>query len=119
MAAPVTTAGSLTCAHGGLRPLGSQARLTVEREPVLLFSSLDDSLTYVGCVFGSPPGSKPCQVTTAPRPNPGASSLLTVGGAPVLLDALGATTENPPATPPPDPTKTVSVDAGQHKLTAS
>lgn len=120
MAFPVTISGRFTCAHQGVRPAPpSDAKLTVGRKPVLLFSQAAAPATYLGCVF--PPGSPPtpCKTTSAPEPNPGAARLLTVGGAPVLLDALHATTENPPTTPPPDPAKTVTVDAGQTQLSAS
>lgn len=120
MAFPVTIAGTFTCSHQGVRPLTSvEAKLTVKGKAVLLFSEAAATVLYAGCAFppGGPP--KPCQTTSAPGPNPGAAKSLTVGGAPVLLDALHATTENPPSAPPPDPTKTVTVAAGQDKLTAS
>ncbi|WP_033262866.1 hypothetical protein [Amycolatopsis vancoresmycina] len=120
MAFPVTISGTFTCAHQGVRPApAGDAKLTVGRKPVLLFSQAAATATYLGCVFpqGAPP--TPCKTTSAPAPNPGAARLLTAGGAPVLLDALRATTENAPFTPPPDPAKTVTVDAGQDKLTAS
>lgn len=116
MAAPVTTAGSLTCSHGGNRLLSSSAKLTVGGQPVLLFAAVATPATYVGCIFTVGGSSKPCATTTAASPNPGSATVLTVGGAPVLLDALQATTENPPS----DPTKPfVTVAAGQIKLTAS
>lgn len=120
MAFPVTISGTFTCAHQGVRTLTSaEAKLTVKGKAVLFFSEATATVPYAGCVFpqGGPP--KPCQTTSAPEPNPGAARSLTVGGAPVLLDALHATTENPPFTPPPDPAKTVGVAAGQDKLTAS
>lgn len=111
MAAPVTTAGSFTCAHGGTRTPTSTTKLTVRGQPVLLFSAAAQAAPYVGCAFVVGGANKPCQTTTATAPNPGAATALTVGGAPVLLDGLVATTENPP--------QTVTVAAGQTKLTAS
>jgi hypothetical protein len=120
MAFPVTTAGTFTCAHQGVRPpVTTEPKLTVGRRAVLLFSDAAAPAVYAGCVFpqGAPP--VPCKTTSAPEPNGGLARRLTVGGAPVLLDALDATTENAPFTPPPDPAKTVTVDAGQAKLTAS
>ncbi|MEV4050140.1 hypothetical protein AB0J55_03040 [Amycolatopsis sp. NPDC049688] len=121
MAFPVTSSGTFTCAHHGVRPApAGDARLTVRGQPVLLFSQAAATAPYVNCGFppGGPPS--PCRTTTpAPAPNPGVARRLTVGTAAVLLDTLHATTENPPSEQPPDPTKTVTVDAGQDKLTAS
>jgi hypothetical protein len=122
MAFPVTTAGTFTCAHQGVRVLTSaEPKLTVDGKAVLFFTEAAPAppVTYLGCTFpqGAPP--TPCRTTSAPEPNQGAAKRLTVGGAPVLLDALRATTENPPFAPPPDPAKTVTVAAGQEKLTAS
>ncbi|MGW5714788.1 hypothetical protein ACWEVP_01375 [Amycolatopsis sp. NPDC003865] len=121
MAFPVTIAGEFTCSHAGVRtPATTEAKLTVGKQAVLLFSDAATPAAYVGCSFpqGGPP--KPCQTTSpAAAPNPGSARKLTVDGHPVLLDALHAATENPPSTPPPDPANTVTVAAGQDKLTAS
>jgi hypothetical protein len=122
MAFPVTIAGEFTCSHSGVRtPATTEAKLTVGKKAVLLFAdAAATAAPYAGCSFpqGGPP--KPCQTTSpAAAPNPGLAGKLTVDSAPVLLDSLRATTENPPFTPPPDPAKTVAVAAGQDKLTAS
>lgn len=120
MAFPVTIAGEFTCSHSGVRtPATTEGKLTVGKKAVLLFSDSTTAGPYAGCSFpqGGPP--KPCRTTSAPEPNAGAARKLTVDSAPVLLDSLLATTENPPFTPPPDPAKTVAVAAGQDKLTAS
>jgi len=121
MAFPVTIAGTFTCAHQGIRtPATGEAKLTVGTQAVLLFADAAAPATYVGCTF--PPGAPPtpCKTTSpAAAPNPGSAGKLTVDGHPVLLDALHAATENPPFTPPPDPANTVTVAAGQDKLTAS
>lgn len=114
MAAPVTTAGSFTCTHGGTRTLTSTTKLTVRGQPVLLFTAASAGAPYTGCGFVVGGVNKPCQTTTATS---GAATALTVGGAAVLLDNLVATTENPP--PPPPAPQTVVVAAGQTTLTAS
>lgn len=107
---PVTIAGSVTCAHPpGAATLTSAAKLTVLGKPVLPFSAAANLGPYTNCAASSPPGV--CVSTVVLPPNPGESSRLTVGGAPVLLDALQATSA-PAATP-------VTVAAGQTVLTAS
>jgi hypothetical protein len=107
---PVTTDGSVTCAHPpGKATLTSDAKLTVKHQPVLVFSAAAKLGPYEGCTASSPPGV--CASTVVLLPNPGRSRLLTVGGEPVLLAALQATSA-PAATP-------VTVSAGQTVLTAS
>jgi len=112
MAAPVTTAGAVKCQHGGAVELSSQAGLTVDGKAVVLFSLLAlPASVYAGCTL-----TQPC-VATAPLPPPtpatpnGNSTKLTVGGEAVLLDSLTANS-TPAGT-------SVSVTAGQNKLTAS
>jgi hypothetical protein len=119
MAAPVTVAGSVTCGHPASKPppdhgsaaLSSTAKLTVDRKPVLLFSEVAGLGPYVGCSFQAGTVLGPCTVTTPV--SGGSSAKLTVANAPVLLDDLVATSQNPP------PPATVTVSAGQTKLTAS
>jgi hypothetical protein len=112
MAALVTTVGAVTCQHGGSVQLSSQAGLTVDGKPVVLFSLLAlPASVYAKCTL-----SQPC-VATTPQPPPtpatpnGNSTKLTVGGEAVLLDSLVAISA-PVGT-------SVSVMAGQSKLTAS
>lgn len=117
---PVTTAGSLTCSHGGQRVLSSGTKLTVRGAPVLLFSVAASALdVYVNCPFppGGPPS--PCHQTILDTPDSGSATRLTVHGDPVLLSDLRATTENPPTDPSKKGDRHVTVAAGQNKLTAS
>jgi hypothetical protein len=119
MAGVVTSAGSVTCNHGGKAPLSSTAKLTVADEPVLPFSAVATLGPYAKCQFTVSGNPKPCTTTTATAPNPGQAGKLTVGGAAVLLDALVATTDNPPTNLPlENPPSTVTAAAGQTKLTA-
>ena len=125
MAAVVTTAGSLTCADGGKPTLTSGAKLTVKEKPVLLYPDVPTfngdgppKPGWTGCTFQLNGVSKPCQTAvplpTVP-PGKGKSGKLTAGSAPVLLADLMAGTDNPP----PPPAQSVTVAAGQAKLTAS
>lgn len=113
MAHPVTPDGVFHCAHLGKgKPTGT-SKLTVGGEkPVLPFAAAAQVTTYSGC--GNANAGGPC-AATAPLPptgNPGAATHLTVGGVPVLLDALTAQTSPPVGT-------LQSVDAGQTTLTAT
>ena len=117
MAAPVTVTGSFTCQHHGTASLAATAppevtdkRLTVNRDKVVLFTGAAFFGPYDGCGAPTPPA--PCVSTTALPANPGQSRLLTVGGAPVLLSSVQATSQlaNTPLQ---------SVSAGQSVLTAS
>ena len=111
MVTVVTRAGSLTCGHAGSPSLTSPAKLTVSREPVLLYADVPSFTPLSGCTFSTSSGNKPC---TAIAPSAGGlSSKLTAGSRGVLLQDLQAGTDNPP--PPPS----VTVLAGQSKLTAS
>lgn len=120
MASVVTTNGSLTCSHPALTPppangsavLTSSAKLTVAQAEVLVYG---DVATYAWnpCQFQVSGAAKPC--TKAVPIAQGTASKLTVGQQPVLLDDLQAGTDNPP--PPPAPS--VTVQAGQGKLSAS
>jgi len=113
VAAVVTTAGSLTCAHAGKPSLHSAAKLTVSQQKVLLYADVPTMGAMPDCTFSTASGPKPC-TTIAPIAQ-GSSSKLTAGHQPVLLQDLKAGTDNPP--PPPAPS--VTVVAGQPKLTAS
>ncbi|MFL6139703.1 MAG: hypothetical protein ACJ74O_18170 [Frankiaceae bacterium] len=113
MAGVVTTAGSLTCAHQGKPALTSAAKLTVARKPVVLYSAVPTFKPWTPCNFQVSGSPKPC--TAAAPIAKGSATKLTAGMQPVLLDDLQAGTDNPP--PPPAPS--VTVVAGQAKLTAS
>ena len=111
MAKVVTTAGSLTCANTGKPTLSSSAKLKVSGQPVIPFSSVSTFTPYTGCTFTSSSAVGPCTVTSVT--SGGQASKLTVGGQGALLDNLSATagTQPPPAS--------ITVAAGQSKLTAS
>lgn len=113
MAGVVTTAGSLTCSHAGAPTLSSPAKLTVAQKAVVHYADVPGFTPWSGCTFQVSGGNKPC--TAAAPIAQGQSAKLTAGSQPVLLDNLQAGTDNPP--PPPAPS--VTVVAGQSKLTAS
>ncbi|WP_370963854.1 hypothetical protein [Amycolatopsis sp. cg9] len=110
MAFPVTESGSAECDHHGAVSLPAVAdrRLTVGGDQVVLFDGL---LTqpYLQCEAPIPPGK--CVSTLPAPPDSGRAARLTVGGAPVLLDSMSASSL-PAATP-------VKLAAGQSVLTAS
>ncbi|MFC0430577.1 hypothetical protein [Kutzneria buriramensis] len=119
MPSPVTIAGSVTCGHPASKPppdhgkaaLSSTAKLTVDGKPVLPFTAAALLGPYVGCSFQAGTVVGPCTVTTPV--SGGSSTKVTVANTPVLLDSLVATSQTPP------PPATVTVSAGQTKLTAS
>jgi hypothetical protein len=104
----VITSGALTCSDSGKATMTSTAKLTVSRTPVVLETDLSTFTPYVGCTFTPPGGSnKPCAQTNVT--SGGTAQKLTVGGKPVLLDDLQATTDN---------ASSVTLTAGENKLTA-
>jgi hypothetical protein len=110
MAAPITEKGSYVCQHDGTAsPTTSDPRLTLATKKVVLVTGAALFGAYDQCTAPNPPGT--C-ATTAPLPNTGQSSRLTVGGIPVLLDSVQAN-----SLPAGTPLK--SVAAGQSVLTAS
>lgn len=109
----VTTAGSLTCADHGSPTLTSSAKLTVSGSPAVLYAGVPAFTPWTGCTFQVSGSRRPC-TAAAPISN-GQAAKLTAGSQPVLLSDLKAGTDNPP--PPPAPS--VTVVAGQSKLTAS
>jgi hypothetical protein len=113
MAGVVTTAGSLTCSHSGKPTLSSSTKLTVAGQPAVLYSAVPSFTPWAGCTFQVSGSNKPC--TAAAPIAQGQALKLTAGSQPVLLDDLQAGTDNPP----PPPTPSVTVVAGQGKLTAS
>ena len=109
---PVTESGSLTCSHAGVRALtgAGVAKLTVGGAKVVLLSAGPGPGTYVGCLF-KPDGSAPCTTTTLV---PGETTArLTVGSKPVLLDSASLQAGTPA------PATSVTISAGQTKLTTS
>jgi hypothetical protein len=111
MAAPITTAGSFTCADSGSPTLSSPAKLTVSGERVLLFSAAATLGPYVGCTFTVQGVVSPCTKTTVV--SGGKASKLTADGSAVLLDSVEAQAGNPA------PAAKATVEAGQTKLTAT
>ena len=111
MAAVVTMAGSLTCAHTGKPTLSSTAKLTAGGNKVILFSDLTTFKPYTGCTYMKGQVNTPCASTSVD--SGGQAGKLTAGGKPVLLDDLMAHTDNGP-TP-----GSVTVSGGQSKLTAA
>jgi hypothetical protein len=114
MAAVVTTAGSLTCANQGQPALSSPARLTVDGKPVLLFSAVSGLSLYAGCTFPLGNMIDPCDETSVVAG--GKAAVLTVGGEPVLIDSVQATSGTKKRQGAFTP---VTVAAGQNKLTVS
>ncbi|HEX3931756.1 MAG TPA: hypothetical protein VHW64_13705 [Nocardioides sp.] len=120
MASVVTMNGSLTCGHPALAPppangsaiLTSTAKLTVNQAAVLVYGDVA-TYSWKPCAFQVSGATKSC--TKAAPIAQGTAAKLTVGQQPVLLDNLQAGTDNPP--PPPAPS--VTVQAGQGRLSAS
>lgn len=108
MAGVVTVAGQLSCADNGKPTLTSSAKLTVSGQAVLLYSTVPQLTPWSGCTFTAGNSPKPC--TVANPVSQGQAGKLTAGSQPVLLDNLTAQTDN---------LSSVTVTAGQQKLTAS
>lgn len=114
MADVVTIAGSMTCSHQGSLSLTSAAKLRVDGKPVVVYADVPSFTPFTGCTFPSTSsGAPPC--SNAVPISQGHALKLTAGVKPVLLDNLRAGTNNPP----PPPAASVTVVAGQAKLTAS
>jgi hypothetical protein len=111
MAYPVTTGGSFICTNGGSATLASQAKLTVTGDPVMLFSAASSLGPHTGCKYNDRSVTGPCTKTTVG--SGGSAAKLTVSVTPALLDSIQATAGTPP------PPVTVTVKAGQTKLTTS
>lgn len=90
----LTLASTVSCPHHGeVKPLVSQARLSVGRKPVLLRAGTLAPL--VGCTVVTSGPNQQCLVATVTA---GASTGLTVGGVAVLLDTLAGITDGAPPT---------------------
>jgi len=108
MAGVVITSGVLKCSDSGQATMTSSAKLTVSSTAVVLATDLSTFKPYTGCQFKTPNGTpKVCASTTTT--SGGTAQKLTVGGKPVLLDDLKAQTDN---------LSSVTLTAGQSKLTA-
>jgi len=136
----LTTASRVTCAHGGTVLTESTAALTIQGSPVLLGNSIEGkSLAPPGPPTGctTPPAAEPSGPTAIPcsavadvvppppapprPPGPavtaGASTVLTIGDAPVMLDTLVGVTNGMVGKVTPQPG--LSATANQSALTAS
>jgi hypothetical protein len=119
----LTTASSVTCTHGGVVDISSDAKLTVG-------AAGDRVLLQAGVMGKSFKTAPPC--SNLDNPNTGAlqckhvvtvtggtSSKLRVGGQPVLLASLAGTTDGVPPPPLAPPSRLGSAQAGQTKLRAT
>src|SRR4051794_18438664 len=94
MAAVLTTASSIQCAHTGTVSTASTAKLSVGGSPVLVFPSSIDAKGISGCTTApssdaSGPINVPC--TTVSNVSSGRATKLTMSGQPVALDTLACT----------------------------
>lgn len=103
----VVSGGSLSCTHQGKVTLTTSCRLTVSGKAVVLFSVVSAPAAYARCTFQTGGSPKPCAKTTVA--SGGSATRLTVDCAPVLLTDLVAQTDN---------AGSVTVNAGQSRLTA-
>lgn len=117
MASPVTTAGTLSCPHpGGSVSPTSGARLRISGEPVALFSDVSTLSLAAACKYPDPVSNTVVPCSTIVPVALGASTKLTAGGQPVLLDNLSATATN---TSLPPLSVAVTVSAAESKVRAS
>jgi len=88
----LVTGATIKCPHQGMAPVsGGDSRLAVSGNGAIT-SGMEVGITLTGCTFPtSTPGALPCvsQAATA-----GLSTLLAVGGLPVLLDSATGLTSN-------------------------
>jgi hypothetical protein len=91
----VLVAGAtLKCSHQGTASLSSGSdKLGVSGNGAILSGS-EVGLSFAGCTAQTPTGG-PSPCTTAAPATAGASTVLTVGGLPVLLDTAQGMTANP------------------------
>jgi len=108
---PVTTDGTVSCAHKGKATPSGTSKLVVDGHPVVPYASAATLTGYAEkCTYSDASGPKPCTTTVPASTREGRATKLLVSGAPVLLDSLEATTA-PAGTG-------VSVAAGQSRLRA-
>jgi hypothetical protein len=114
----LTTHSTLTCLNPGKVKTSSDAKLTVgrDRHPVLLESSIKDKPFDPVCQAPVSSSSQPC--TKVSEVTGGKSTKLRVGGDPVMLETLTATTDGKPP-PPPAAQLLAPAVAGQTKLRAT
>jgi hypothetical protein len=96
MPAVLTTASTLSCAHGGtLAVQASTSALTVGGNPVLVQADLLAATVSSCANTNAQLGQTPCLKVTSVLA--GASTLVTVAGQPVMLEtAQGLTNATPP-----------------------
>jgi hypothetical protein len=112
----------VTCKDGGKVATASDAKLTVgpTRDPVLVLSSIDGKSfqTQSPCPVPDDPNTSTTHCTQVSAVTGGASSKLAVGGEPVVLATLTATTNGTPPLPP-GTQPLAPADAAQTKLRAT
>jgi hypothetical protein len=110
----LTVGSSVQCTHQGKVTLkGSQTKLTVDGQAVLVDGDLDNA-TIAGCQVKVSNSTQPCKTVTGVLG--GKSTTLAVGGKAVLLDTAAGTTDGLP--PPPQLPEWNVASAGQTKLQA-
>ncbi len=114
MAKVLTTASSVTCAHGGTVGTSSTAKLAVNGAPVLLAASVAGK-TVAGCTVTDDPNTATKHCTAVAGILSGPATRLTVGGKPVVLETLTGSTDG---TPPPTGAALGPATASQTKLQA-
>ncbi len=113
----LTMASTVACKHGGAVSKSSDAKLTVDRKPVLLSSSIDGK-TITGCAVTDDPNTSTLQCKKVVSVTGGAAAKLRVGGDAVMLDSLTGTTNGTPPQPP-GTQPLATADAVQAKLRAT
>jgi hypothetical protein len=111
MSAVLTLGSRVTCSNQGTVTLSSSAKLTVQGEAVLLLASVAGQ-SIAGCTHPVDPNTSNALCTAVASVTGTPSSVLTAGGAGVLVGVSGMGNSTPP---PPD---TLSASAGQSLLTA-
>jgi hypothetical protein len=111
--AVLTSASSLTCAHGFAVAAGTTGRLRVGGKPVLLAGLTGAS---IDCKLPDDPNTSTKHCTQVSQVSAGESARLTVGKASVLLDVLAGLSDG---TPPPTGAPLLPAVANQTKLRAA
>ncbi len=111
MSAALTLGSSVTCSNQGTVSTSSSAKLTVQGQAVLLLASVTGA-PIAGCKHPVDPNTSNAMCTAVATATGTPSSVLTAGGAGVLIGVSGFGNSTPP---PPD---ALSATAGQSLLTA-
>jgi hypothetical protein len=109
MADVVTTAGSVSCAHGGKAVLSSEAKLTVAGQPALVAAQTWKIPPGQCTQTGTTPPQTPCTTVSLLS---GAAQKLTAGGKAVVLASSVLQTNGLPV-------NTATVVAGQARVRAT